>query len=72
MQQMDELNQKVQAVARDSRQYVKAWFFDVEAGHVVFRGHTDKEFRLGYAAVSSLPHSTLCEWVRQSVQAVTE
>ena len=69
---MDELNQKVQSIVRDNRQYIKSWFFDTEAGQVVFRGHTGNEFRLGYASIASLPHSTISEWLRQSVQGVVK
>lgn len=75
MQQTDGLTEKVQAVVRDCPYFITTWFFDNNSNQVVFRriwnGDTT-EFRLGYAAVSTLPHSTMCEWLRQSVQGGIE
>jgi len=65
---MDEINQKIQGVARDSRQYVENWYFDTDNNQVVFNTLGGVPLRLGFKAVEYLPHSAICELIRTFVQ----
>ena len=64
---MDDLNQKILAVVRDSAMFLSGWYFDSGKNQVVFVSKGGVPFRIGYDAIHYTAHNALCEWIRVSV-----